>query len=130
MGMWEGLVQLASVAAVALAVWVRVRSSGAPSVLYWVGVSFGVAVAISSPTAAVLVAVFVLVGVEARSGLLGLLVASSALLGIGLLILGAIISPVAASLVEVTALVLVLASTAVASTAVASTGGTRALRRS
>lgn len=80
--------------------------------MFWVAVVVGLAMSMSSPTAAVLVGVVMLVGVEVRSGLFGLLVASAALAAIGGLIVGSI-SPEAALVVELPAVVLLSAGAAV-----------------
>lgn len=108
----DEVVQVASMAAVGLALWARVLSSDTRSPRFWLAVAFGLAIAVSSPAAAVLVGVVMLVGVEVRSGLFGLLVASAALAGIGGLIVNSI-SPAAALVVEVTAVVLLFAGAAV-----------------
>lgn len=111
-GVGQELVQVAGMAAVGLALWARVRSSDTRSPAFWLAAVLGLAVSMSSPNAAVLVGVVMLVGVEVRSGLFGLLVASAALAGISGLIVGSI-SRTAALVVEVPAVVLLSAGAVV-----------------
>lgn len=107
------MVQVAGVAAVALAAGARFRSSQERSPAFWLWVALGLVLATTSPTAAVLVGVITLVGVDVRSGILGLFVFLASLLGISGMIASAV-APSAALLVEAPAVLCLLAGAAVA----------------
>lgn len=105
--------QIVTVLAVGLAMCARLRSSQVRSPGSWAVVALGLVIAMASPTAAVLVGVVALIGIEARSGVMGLFVFLAALLGIGAMIISAV-APTAALLVEAPAVLCVMAGAAVA----------------
>lgn len=107
------MVQVVGVAAVALAVCARFRSSPERSPAFWLWVAIGLVLATTSPTAAVLVGVIALVGVEVRSGTLGLFAFLASLLGVSGMIVSAV-APSAALLVEAPAVLCLLAGAGVA----------------